>query len=189
LHYLANLPERSLIVTDPSQTDWLDSTFVSALPRSLVFVDFPPLTRFVPMAAELEDGEVSLIYANLVKAFGGPEITAPQYPEPAHYIGKSEELAAARVAYWNFFEERFSSTRAMEAVEAVSKGGLLRWIDYRVPLGQGMPSLHVHVQARAQYDTGTFAYSLVRRGFKHGLRLVGSMKSEPGMNVLAIFEK
>lgn len=63
------------------------------------------------------------------------------------------------------------------------------WIDYRVPLGPGMPYLHLHISGRGQYHTGTFAYQLVKRGFKHGLRIVGTMKSEPAMNVLAIFER
>lgn len=188
LHYMANIPDRSLIVPDPAQKDWVEQTFISGLPRSLVFVDFPEKTRFVPMAAELADGEVKTIYPRLVEAFGGPKIPAPRYPEPAYY-GDAKQLQTDREVYWKFFEEQFSSTLSIEAVEAVAKGGLLRWIDYRVPLGKGMPFLHMHVQGRGQYDTGTFAYSLVKRGFKHGLRVVGSLKSEPGINVLAIYEK
>jgi hypothetical protein len=47
----------------------------------------------------------------------------------------------------------------------------------------------MHVQGRGEFATGTFAYNLVKRGFRHGLRVVGTMKSEPGMNALAIFEK
>jgi hypothetical protein len=41
----------------------------------------------------------------------------------------------------------------------------------------------------ATYDTGTFAYNFIKRGYKHGIRLVGTLKSEPDMNVLAIYEK
>jgi hypothetical protein len=29
----------------------------------------------------------------------------------------------------------------------------------------------------------------VKRGWKHGVRIVGSLKSNPGLNVLAIYEK
>jgi hypothetical protein len=187
LHYLANLPGRMLTVTELSKADCIDSNFASELPRGLVFVDFPQKTKFIPMAAEIEGGKVTPIYQNLVKAFGGPKVAVPQYPEPAYYIDKQSALTTDRLAYWHFFEERFSSTLAMEAVEAASVDGLLHWIDYRVPLGEGM--LHIHVQGRGQYDTGTFAYNLVKRGFKYGLRMVGTMKSEPGMNVLAIFDK
>jgi hypothetical protein len=189
LHYFANLPQRSLVVSKLSDENWVGPTFIEALPRGLVFVDFPSSTRFVPMAIELSDGQVTPIYPSLIKTFVGPKIAAPQYPEPAYYTDKCEELVKARKEYWEFFEKYFSSTLSMQAVEAASKGGLLRWIDYRIPLGSGLPYLHLHVQGRGQYDTGTFAYSLIKRGFKHGLRVVGTMKSEPAMNALAIFEK
>jgi hypothetical protein len=75
----------------------------------------------------------------------------------------------------------------MEAVETASQSGRLQWIDYRVPVGKEF--LHLHIHGRGQYDTGTFAYNLVKRGFKYGLRIVGTMKSQPAMNVLAIFDK
>jgi hypothetical protein len=189
LHYLANLSGRSLTVADFSKADWIDSKFVSELPRGLVFVDFPAKTAFIPTAAELQDGSVQLIFPSLEKAFGGPKVKPPDYPEPAYYIGKENELAQAREAYWNFFQQNFSSTLAMEAIEKTLKGGIVRWIDYRIPLGKNMPFLHMHVQGRGEYATGTFAYNLVKRGFMHGLRVVGTMKSEPGMNALAIFEK
>jgi len=198
LHYMSNLPTRVRIVSNPAAEGWLEPEFVSALPRGLVFVDFPPRTKFVPTAAELEAGNVQPIYEKLMKDFGaamkskGKKVLEPEYPEPAYFVGKEKKLAKARESYWNFFDERFSSTIAMEAVEAVSSGGqtgLVRWIDYRVPLGVGMPCIHLHIQGRRIYDTGTFAYQLVKRGYKHGLRVVGTMKSEPAMNVLAIFEK
>jgi hypothetical protein len=190
LHYLTNLPDRVRIVTEPAQGDWLTSAFVTTLPRGLVFVEFGPETRFVPTAAELDSGKIATIYSDLVKSFVGPTETPPKSPEPAYYVGQDEKLATARNEYWNFFEKHFNSTLAVEAIESkVSQGGLLRWIDYRVPIGPGMPYLHLHMCCRAQYHTGTFAYQLVKRGFKHGLRVVGTMKSEPAMNVLAIFER
>ena len=46
--------------------------------------------------------------------------------------------------------------------------------------------MHLHLGARGKYDTGVFAYNLVNRTFKHGVRLVGTLKSEPDLNVLAI---
>ena len=42
--------------------------------------------------------------------------------------------------------------------------------------------------AHGDYDTGVFAYNLVRRGERYGLRIVGSLKSQPSLNVLAIYE-
>lgn len=49
--------------------------------------------------------------------------------------------------------------------------------------------LHLHVVAHGDYDTGVFAYNLIRRGERYGLRIVGSLKSQPALNVLAIYEK
>jgi hypothetical protein len=130
------------------------------------------------LAAELDNGKIATIYNDLVKSFVGPKESPPRYPEPAYYVDKDEKLLAAdREEYWKFFEKHFSSTLAMEAIESkVSQDGLLRWIDYRVPVGPGMPYLHLHISARGKYHTGTFAYQLVKRGFKHGLRIVGTMK-------------
>ena len=189
LHYLITLPHRTRVVGSLDQTDWLEESFYRALPRGLVFVEFPPETKFVPMATEVEAGGVQIIYSDLMKAFVGPKEKIPTYPEPAYCKDKPEELAEMRRSYWGFFREHFSSTLAMEAVEkkVAQGGGLVHWIDYRVPLGDGMPYLHLSVCGHGRYDTGTFAYRLVKRGFKHGLRMVGTMKSEPAMNVLAIF--
>jgi hypothetical protein len=73
--------------------------------------------------------------------------------------------------------------------EASSHKGRIRWIDYRLPVTRAGDTLHLHVCPAGRYDTGVFAYNLIKRGFKHGLRLVGTLKSEPDMNVLAIYDK
>ena len=44
--------------------------------------------------------------------------------------------------------------------------------------------LHLHVVAHGDYDT-----NLIRRGERYGLRIVGSLKSQPALSVLAIYEK
>ena len=72
---------------------------------------------------------------------------------------------------------------------AASANGRISWIDYRVPLTEEGDTLHLHACPADKYNTGDFAYNLVKRGFKHGLRLVGTLKSEPDMNVLAIYER
>jgi hypothetical protein len=35
----------------------------------------------------------------------------------------------------------------------------------------------------------TFAYYFIRRGERHGLRIVGSLKSQPALNLLAAYDK
>src|SRR5262249_33210858 len=100
-------------------------------------------------------------------------------------------LQEERKHYWGWYRQRFRPRAAVQIVEkTIAKpGGRIRWIDYRVPIGSDDTTLHLHLNAREQFDTGVFAYNLVQRGYKHGLRLVGTLKSEPDLNVLAIFEK
>ena len=47
---------------------------------------------------------------------------------------------------------------------------------------------HLDVSARGDYDTGVFAYNFIRRGERYWLRIVGSLKSKPALNVLAAYE-
>jgi hypothetical protein len=49
-------------------------------------------------------------------------------------------------------------------------------------------TLYLDVSARGDYDTGVFAYNFIRRGERYGLRIVGSLKSKPALNVLAAYE-
>ncbi len=52
-----------------------------------------------------------------------------------------------------------------------------------------MKTIHLHVEPRLEYNTGTFAYRLVRQSFTRGIRIVGTLKDGPNINVLAIYEK
>ncbi len=208
LHYLVNLPHRTRIVEFPvsaqtvekpekqkesekvAEPDWLSKEFYTALPRGLVFLDFPAGTKFIPMATELEGGSIHLIYSDLAKSFVGPQAKIPDYPDPTLMLPE-DKMKELRAAYWDFFSLNFNATLAMEAIERkVSHGGKpVRWIDYRVPLGKTSPCVHFSISARGLYDTGIFAYRLVKRGYNHGLRVVGTIKSAPAINVLAIFEQ
>ncbi len=189
-HYVVNLPERVRVVRGTSDLTWSDPAFVTAVPRALVFLDLPSQTIFIPTAAELNRGNVVTFYDDLTTEFAKQGETLPQYPEPE--LGQSQQdLVARRKVYWSWYRERFRATKAMQIVEKkISNGeGRIRWIDYRVPIAADDTTLHLHVCGRELFDTGTFAYNLVKRGHKHGLRIVGTLKSEPDMNVLAIFEK
>lgn len=189
-HYLVNLPARVRVVQGTTDSTWSDAAFVTATPRALLFLDLPSETVFIPTAAELNQGNVVLFYEELTKAFAKEGELPPQYPEPAPDL-PLEALLAKRKEYWGWYRERFRATKAMQIVEGkISDGkGRIRWIDYRVPIAADDTTLHLHICGRERFDTGTFAYNLVKRGHKHGLRIVGTLKSEPDLNVLAIFEK
>jgi len=195
LHYHQNVRNRMKTVTyvkagdtyqiaEKDQPFWYDPAFISDVPRALLFMDLPRGTKFIPAAAEAGI-EVHEVFKTIEKEFAErSKTTAPPYP------GGAPEQAEARRIYWEWFSRHFDETVAMRAVEAEVKGKPLNWIAYRVALpGVGEPFLHLWVSARGRFDTGTFAYNFIKRGFKHGLRLVGTLKSEPDLNVLAVFEK
>jgi hypothetical protein len=192
LFYLANYAKR-IFFADPKAADWRDPQSVRDVPRSLVFLDLPsfeesatnhtPSTKLIPTAAEFENGKIVQIYPTLLAENGE---RPPKYPEK----GTPQVLQTERQKYWQWFDVNYNATRAMVAIEeAASANGKIRWIDYRLPLTNDGETLHLHVCPAGRYDTGVVAYNFVKRGFKHGIRLIGTLKSEPDMNVLAIYEK
>jgi hypothetical protein len=184
LHYVVNQPTRICVV---DQDDPLPAAgAIASSPRMIAFVDVPPGTRFLPQAAELNDGRVVTFFSPLIEKLqrdGG--IRPVAYPEStATDAGRQQ-----RDAYWNWFTEHWNADKAVEVMEEViGTGGRPRWIAYRMIFSSGT-TLHLDVSARGDYDTGIFAYNLIRRGERYGLRIVGSLKSQPALNVLAAYEK
>lgn len=184
VHYLIDQTDRLLLVSDPTSDEWRKPDVVSAVPRSLAFLDLQPGTKLIPTAAEFSNGAIEPLFDKL-KGQDGSE--PPNYPEEP-VDGKS--LSDLRKEYWQWFNEKFNEADAMRIVEkAASQHGRIHWIDYRLPLTNDGDTLHLHVCPAGECDTGVFAYNLIKRGFKHGIRVVGTLKSEPDMNVLALFEK
>lgn len=187
LHYLVNHTGRLFEVYDLGQSDWRDPSAAIEVPRGLVLIDFPPQTQFIPTAAEFGNGTIEEIYKRMTSKDGRQ--SPPTYPDP-YPVTDSEKLKADREEYWNWFAQNFSATKAMLAVEnsGIERGGI-RWIDYRVPITPTGATVHLHFSPAGKYDVGIFAYYLIKRGFKHGVRIVGTLKSEPAINVLAVYEK
>jgi hypothetical protein len=203
LHYTINHPERLFLVSSPADESWRAPATIQRVPRQVVFLEVPgqeeasqlhqPETKLIPTAAEFADGKVVPLYGNLRKKNGEHP---PSYPEwgARSACGKlyntADALQNGRKAYWQWFDENFSAQQAVEVVEeATFTHGRIRWIDYRLPIAQDGSTLHLHLCPSSHYDTGIFAYNFIKRGLKHGLRLIGTLKSEPDMNVLAIYEK
>lgn len=184
LHYLVNQPAH-ICVAD-QQTPLPDAAAIGASPRMVAFVDVPPGTRFLPQAAELNDGRVVTFFSPLIEKLQRDGGTLPgAYPHST----ATEAGRQQRDAYWGWFAEHWNADKAVKVVEdVIGDGGRPRWIDYRMAFGTGQV-LHLHVVARGDYDTGVFAYNIIRRGERYGLRIVGSLKSQPSLNVLAIYEK
>jgi hypothetical protein len=197
LHYASKVPNRLRVVREASVRGWCEPSFICDLPRALVFADFGPGTKFIPMAAEVANGEVRTFYKEMQSHDG--RTSPPPYPRRSGFT--EEGYKEERREYWKWFEDEFDTHQALKIVEdVVGSGGRMHWIAYRVPLGAVVDSehresqttdfpLHMSVSGRGGFNTGVFAYDLIKRGYDHGLRIVGTLKSEPDMNVLAIFEK
>ncbi|HEY3776827.1 MAG TPA: hypothetical protein VGL35_02085 [Rhizomicrobium sp.] len=197
-HYLAHHRDRLIAADRPMDSTgrtvsrkWYDAPaeYFTKPPRALAFLDISPGVELIPTAAEFADGTIALLYEELVGRLttekGGP---ARKYPESNKV--SANELRASRKAYWASFQQYYDSKSAMLVIEQASAAhGRISWIDFRLPLDSEGTTLHLHIVPAAKFSAGTFGYNFARRAHKHGVRIVGTLKSEPDMNVLAVYEK
>ena len=198
LHYSQNLKDRTREVTysvgnggvtveenPPTDNAWDSPEFIAQSPRALVLMDLPSETKLIPTAAEISKGTILPLFDDVSAALAKQSKSwAPDYP------GSGPEYEVERKEYWRWFSDHFHDTTVMETVESQIREQRIEWIDFRMAIGEdGDPFLHLHILARGVYAAGTFTYNLIKRASKHGIRLVGTLKSEPDMNVLAIFDK
>ncbi|MGH3294907.1 MAG: hypothetical protein ACRDP7_24225 [Trebonia sp.] len=114
-------------------------------------------------------------------------------PPGTMFLPQAAELDRGRVVtFFDALTEDAKNWKTDEVVKVVEDvigdGGRPRWIDYKMTFATG-DELNLHVIAHGDYDTGVFAHNLIRRGWRYGLRIVGSLKSQPSLNVLAIYDK
>lgn len=158
----------------------------NSFPRSLVFLELQPGAVIIPTMCEFTSGGFGTLYEDLVsKLYSQPDLDkVPPYPR-----GDSPTAPAERRAYWRAISERHDSHIAMEVLEAsATTGRKIEWVDFRLRLKGDGETLHLHVCPRGLYSAGTFGYNLLRRGNTKGVRIIGSLKRGPDLNVLAIFE-
>lgn len=184
LHYMGNQPHRIRVVTRGTEVPGDED--ISASPRMLAFIDVPPETMNLPQAAELDGGRVVTFFSALTE-----KLRQDRGSHPATYPAAvtTDEGKRQRDAHWKWYADHWNTDEVVKVVEEViGGGGRPRWIDYRMTFATG-EDLNLHVDAHGDYDTGVFAYNLIRRGWRFGLRIVSSLKSQPALNVLAIYEK
>jgi hypothetical protein len=182
---LANAPTS---VEDATGKDiaayWAKRKFTEKTPRAVMMLDLPPGAKLIPAALELSDGVFVLLYEEF-----GNRLCKKGKGDPPRYPG-SQADQVHRDDYWRWFARNYDDREALNTVEAASKGGTIQWIAFRVPLANDSPPfLHLHLRPGGTYEAGVFAYPLISRGNKHGLRMVGTLKSEPDLNVLAVYER
>jgi hypothetical protein len=190
-HYLAHHRDRLLTRDGPMEpsgwppnTQWYDAgpESIVRVPRALVFLEVEPPAMLIPTAAEFANGSIILLFEDLASRLttekGGP---MRQYPA----------ASADRKEYWRSYTQYYDSTAAMEVIEGAStKNGRIEWIDFRLPISADEGNtIHLHVNAAGKTSAGTFAYNFVRRAHKHGVRIVGTLKSGPDVNVIAIYDR
>lgn len=184
LHYLSNQPGRLRVVAQG--TGFPGKEEISASPRMLAFIDVPPGTMFLPQAAELDRGRVVTFFDALTDRLQ-QDRDEPRTAYPVNLA--TEQGMRQRDAYWNWYAEHWNTDEVVKvAEEVIGDGGRPRWIDYKMTFATG-DELNVHVIAYGDYDTGVFACNLTRRGWRYGLRIVGSLKPQPALSVLAVYEQ
>jgi hypothetical protein len=184
LHYLVNQQDRIRLVSGGAAIP--PSEDIGTSPRMIAFVNVPPGTMFLPQAAELDNGRVVTFFDPLIDKLRQDGDTSPvPYPDSTG----TAEGKRQRDAHWKWYADHWNLDKAVKATEeTIGDRGRPRWIDYRMTFATG-EVLHLHIVPHGDYDAGVFAYNLIRRGERYGLRIVGSLKSQPALNVLAIYEK
>jgi hypothetical protein len=161
LHYLLHQPKRIWFPERPEHI-FPGRDEILKSPRMIALLDIPEGTKFIPMAAELNDGRVVTFFGPLADKLqregGKPSV---RYPDDPY----TESGQRHREKYWAWFSEKWNANKAVQVIEdVIGEGGRPRWIDYRVPFDTG-ETLHLHVAGRGEFDTGVFAYNLVKRGW------------------------
>jgi hypothetical protein len=86
----------------------------------IAFVDVPPGTRFLPQAAELNDGRVVTFFSPLIEKLKRDGGTLPvAYPETT----TTDEGRRQRDAYWRWFTDHWNADKAVQVVEDVIGAG------------------------------------------------------------------
>lgn len=164
--------------------------------RPLIVIDFEEGTKLMPMYAELKSGKNSeLVKDYLAKRAKKNE---EEYPIPKYPQGNlsPEKEATERRDYWQKIFDRFESHEVLRTIEDASStvSERFEWIDFRALIDMSKSSEitqppHLHFVARGMYPAGTFAYQLVRRAKRYGVRVVGTLKKGQDINVLAVYER
>jgi len=199
-HYLLTTPDRYFYVADVNDrsaegSDWWENEVISRVPRALAFINLPSFqeseekrlskTKLIPVAAEFTNGTV-VTYFDKIRPKPGTQ-SCPDHPDIDH----PDTYKEMKKAYWNWYVENFEIQPSIELIEksVQEQKCRIQWIDFRVPIADDGQTLHLHIVAGGRYDTITFAYNFIRRGYEFGLRLIGTLKTDPDMNVLAIYER
>ena len=92
LHYLVNQPERICTVNQNTPLPGA-GVLIAASPRMIAFVNVPPGTRFLPQAAELNDGQVVTFFSALAEKAETGRRNASRGLSRKHDVGRGPTAA------------------------------------------------------------------------------------------------
>jgi hypothetical protein len=108
---------------------------ISVSPRMIAFVDVPPETMFLPLAAELNDGRVVTFFTLPIEKLQQDGGTLPAaYPRSTLTEGGRQE----RDAHWKWCADQWNVDKVVTVMEEViGDRGRPRWVDYRMGFSTG----------------------------------------------------
>ena len=196
--YVSKYPERVVFLDGDGTITTFDGRRLSVEelervadepPRMLVFVEFTPNTPIMPMACELLSGRVVLLHERYNKKVFPPDgeaaqniLLMPIQPERrALLIGKPSRRHSSPARQWRSSRVPATQTRRSARTSLPGSTFACRW---------GVQhTLHLHCVPDGNAHTGVFGYNFVRRGFRQGVRIVGTLKAGLDVNALAIFDR
>lgn len=162
-------------------------------PRPIIVLDLDAEAMLMPIYGELTNGKDCELLKDFLKTKADrskDDFLLPKYPSGS---GDNQE---ARNTYWEKITECFDSQAVLRTIETASgdKTARFDWIDFRLLCKKSNDHFpvappHLHFMPRGEYPAGIFAYHLVRRAYRFGIRIVGTLKKGQDINVLAVYER
>jgi hypothetical protein len=154
-------------------------------PRPLLFIELAPLVPIMPMAGGTEAGTTVLLSAQMIKEMAAKGDVVPPWP-----ADDDCDAPKKKTEHWAAFMRKYDNWIATRVVDhGFGNEHRLEWIDFRIQVNTRDKPIHIHFAAAGKHHVGEFAYNVVRRGYKEGLRLVGRLKRGCDVNVIALYER
>ena len=195
-HYGEKHPDR-LLFDEPGQSglrnlsgqilDWDRAVALLEIPgpRPLLFIDLDRSVPIMPMAGGTEAGATVLLSTQMIAEMRKKGKKIPAWP-----ADDDKEVQKKKTEHWKALIRHYDNWIATRVVDhGFGNQHRLEWIDFRLKANTRPKPIHIHFAAAGKYHVGEFAYNIVRRGFKEGLRLVGRLKRGCDVNVIALYER
>jgi len=195
-HYGVNHPDRllfeqagqsGLVNLSGEGRDWDEAVALLDIPgpRPLLFIELDRSVPILPMAGGTQAGRTVLLSLKMIAEMEKRGGSIPDFPRD-----DDKNAQKKKTAHWDALLRHYDNREARRIVaDSFGDDHRLEWIDFRIKVGTRRRPVHVHFVAEGKYHAGEFAYNLVRRGFKEGLRLVGQLKRGCDISIISVYER